>query len=162
MALNIDFDQLHSDADWAGALAEIMVHTARETESTEEEMDELSAVLDEYQEKLPTRTSVEPLLEIASEMSTVLMINIINDSLNRINRRNRELNALAQRLGVQVRHINNSANLLQNIRRQVERATAVVRTAKQVAEAATNPDTSKIEKLGAIITALEGLQDIFE
>jgi hypothetical protein len=162
MSLSIDFDNLSNDEDWAGALATIVVHLASETKASEEDTDEIQDVLDEFQEKLPTRTSLEPLLQIASDLATVVMINIVNDSIGMINERNQELSLLARRLGVQVKKINSSASLLQNIKTQIDRATSVVKTAKAVAEAAANPDLSKVDKLKAIISSLEGLSTIFD
>lgn len=161
MSLSINFNNLASDADWAGALAKIIIFMAGETKASQADMDELQEVLNEYQERIPNLALFEPLRDIASDLATVVMINIIDSSLADINERNTELKTLAEQLGEQVKSINNSANLLQNIKAQIEQATQFIKNAKQIAEAATNPDASKIEKLKAIITALVGLKDVF-
>ena len=161
MSLSVNFNNLASDADWAGALAKIVVFMASETKANETDINELQQVLNEYQQRIPNLALFEPLRDIASELATVVMISIIDNSLNEINERNHELKTLAAQLGEQIKSINNSANLLQNITAQIEQATQFIKTAKQIAEAATNPDLSKIEKLKAIITALVGLKDVF-
>ncbi|MGI8639879.1 MAG: hypothetical protein ACR2MG_07980 [Pyrinomonadaceae bacterium] len=161
MSLKIDFAKLRFDEDWVGALAQIIVHAASQTEASEEDMEELQQILDEFQDKLPKQTSLEPLLDIASEMSTVVMINIITDGINKIKSNNKELNQLAKKLGVQVKKINDSATLLKNIKTQIDKATKVVKTAKELEESLIDKDLSKIAKLQAIITALEGLSGIF-
>ncbi len=121
MSLKIDFANLRFDEDWVGALAQLIVYAAGQTDASADDADQIQEVLDEFQNNLPTRASLAPLLDIASEMSTVVMINIINDSIKKIKDTNKELNTLAKKLGVQVKSISNSANLLQNIKDQIDK-----------------------------------------
>lgn len=161
MSLSISFNNLATDADWAGALAKIMIFMASETKASQSEINELQQVLNEFQQRIPNLALFDPLRDIASDLATVVMINIIDNSLADIDERNQELKSLAEQLGEQIKSINSSANLLQNIKNQIDQATNFVKTAKQIAEVATNPDMSKIEKLKTIITTLVELKNVF-
>lgn len=162
MPFTINFANLTSDLDWVGALAEILIHAAGQTEANEEDTENLQNILSKFQQKLPTRASLKPLREIASEISTVVMINIIDGAIDKINDNNKELTKLANKLNVQVRKLNTSASLLKTIKIQIDKAIEVVKTAKKLEEGLQDKNPSKIEKLDAIITALGDLGKIFK
>ncbi len=157
----MNFSDLRFDEDWIAALAKIIVFAAGKTDADENDNQELQDVLSRFQLRLPNRATLKPLREIASDMADVVMLNIIDEGINGINLNNRELSQLAKRLGFQIKQANVDANTLKKITGKIEKVTKVVKAAKALEENLANKDLSKIEKLQAIITSLEGLETIF-
>jgi hypothetical protein len=164
MSLEIDLTQLEFNEDYITALAQIIVYAAGKTDSSNADNVELRDILSEFQTKIRDTgaAALNPVLDIASALASIVMINIINSNINAINERNKELNQLAKKLGVQITAANLDAAALKRITTEIDKATKLVKTAKALEESLADSDLTKIKKLKAILKALEELQGIFK
>ncbi len=163
LELEIDLDDLVFDEDFVATLAQIMILVAGKTDLSNTDKSKLQNFLGDFQDKIreQDRATLDPVLNIASKLEDVLMVDIINSSINAINNRNTELNKLAKKLGIEIANANLDATALNKITAEIEKATKIVKEAKTAAKALGNAGLTTIEKLEAVLKALEELQGIF-
>lgn len=121
----------------------------------------LQDIIGDFVDKIPGRATLDRLVDIAGNLQTDVMIEIVSDRNNAIASRNQELQNLVNLLGIQIEAANKDANKLQSITAEINKATAAVKAAKTLVSNLADADASKTAKVQAVINALEELSGIF-
>lgn len=128
----------------------------------ENEQPDLQKVVGNFRQKIRDGATFQKLKDSAAKFEADLAATIIGTGMANIAARNAELQQMLAALNQHNAAALADANKLKQVTENIDKATAAVKTAKSLFSTLTNGDTSKMQKLQAVINALEDLQEDFK
>ena len=125
------------------------------------EIDRLRDILRDFRTKIPNLISLKPTKVKAKDLADTLMLSTLQARIARINARNETLTSLTTELKTQIDKANSDANLLNQIKEAVDKATKTVTEVKSLVNQLTVTDASTKDILKALIERLSNISSIF-
>jgi hypothetical protein len=164
-----DLDQLEQEVDGLDSLAssifefnDAFQHIEGAGQTTNDaDVARLRNIIDTFRGKLPDLLTYNRLRADAKDLADNLMLASLAERIARINARNEALAALTVDLQTQIDKGNSDANLLQQIKDAVDKATKTVTEVKALVGQLTATDVSTKGILTALIEGLANISSIF-
>lgn len=131
-----------------------------EASLTPVETAELRGILSRFRGKIPDLVGFKRIRADAKDLAETLMLEDLEDRINRIRVRNDLLTELTGLLQVQVDKANNDATLLTTIKEGVEKATRTVNELRALVDELVATDTATKDRILALIQRLGNISSL--